>query len=171
MKDNNSFLDLNPFHFVINDLKSTAILHQGTSSDGLYPFRLPIKKPGNGSIKSACVFHTTQSFGDLWHHWYGELGKKMGALQLPPKSPAFYQSCQLAKNRILPFLHWLQNLLKFYSWMYEDLPLLSNGEFCSYLFMVNFSGYSWFVPYTRSLKSFIILCNSKPWLRICSFQK
>ena len=61
-RDNNTFVEFHPNHFLIKEHQTKKVLHRGRCEGGLYPFQSMHNKQGLAALKPS---------NSLWHHRLG----------------------------------------------------------------------------------------------------
>jgi histone deacetylase 1/2 len=103
VRDNNTFLEFHPNHFVVKEQDTKRILFKGSCEGGLYPLKPPLNKEVLG------VFKPTTS---TWHHRLGHASQQVVHKILSRQKIPFIRTqnnneicdaCQKGKSHQLPY--------------------------------------------------------------------
>ena len=167
--DNNCYLLIFPYFFLVKDLKTRKTLFRGRCENGLYPF-----PNGSGRFQSSMsALVGVRCSVQKWHARLGHpansiikflISKKLVPLHGTPHV-SFCESCPLGKSKKLPF-----NLSESVSTsplelLHSDVwssPVISNENFRYYvLFVDDYSRYSWIFPMKNKSEVFEIFVKFK----------
>jgi histone deacetylase 1/2 len=106
-KDNNVFLEIHPYHFVVKELESKRRVLEGRCEAGLYPIR-PSEIKAN-----KCAMFSAKTSKEQWHRRLGHPSSQVVHSILRLNKLPFCNSshanvcnaCQMAKSHQLPFPH------------------------------------------------------------------
>jgi len=145
--DNQTIVAFDPYGFSINDLKTGALLSRHNSSGELYPFTTP---------SAPYAFVTANN--DQWHNRLGHPGESTLSLlrsrfSIPSNRTSvssLCHSCQIAKNKRLPFYNSTSVTFRPFDIIHCDLwtsPVPSKSGFKYYMVLIdNYTHFVWVYP-------------------------
>jgi len=152
--DNSVFFEFHSSYFLIKDIQTKAILHQGPTKDGLYPL---LPSTSSSSIKQAFVGERTSTAS--WHKRLGHPAFRtvqhvLSQFNLPVssnKASSPCSACAQAKGHQQPFSSSSASICSPLQLIYSDVwgpsPTLSiNGSRFYVSFIDAFSRFTWVFP-------------------------
>jgi histone deacetylase 1/2 len=105
-KDNNVFVEIHPYHFVVKELESRRRVLEGRCEAGLYPIR-----PSEIKANKCAMLSSTSTSKEQWHRRLGHPSSQVVHSILRLNKISFCNSshanvcnaCQMAKSHQLPF--------------------------------------------------------------------